>query len=429
MNGDTDSLPRPLTGSARMIYLATFLFFAWGFATVLIDTLIPKLKSLFALSYTEVMLTQFCFFLGYFVFSLPAAQIVARLGYIRAIVLGLGVMAAGCLLFSPAAALGLYPGFLFALFVMAAGITMLQVAANPFIAVLGPEHSASSRLTLAQAFNSLGTTIGPLVGAWLILGTGTAALAPGLSPAALAAIRKAQAYNLQLPFLGIAATLAVVALIFWIRRNAVHRPAEELNAEQTTRLRLREHPRLLLGAVSIFVYVGAEVSIGSLMVNYLMQPTVLGISAMNAGRLISLYWGGAMIGRFIGSAVLRRLPPGTVLAACAVGAAILAAASSSTSGTIAAITIIAVGLCNSIMFPTIFTIALEGLGVNTPKGSGILCMAIVGGAIIPVITGSAADAFGLSLALLVPAVCYLWIATYGILAWRGLRAVPQSGGR
>jgi FHS family L-fucose permease-like MFS transporter len=401
-----------------MIYLATFLFFAWGFATVLIDTLIPKLKSLFALSYTEVMLTQFCFFLGYFVFSLPAAQIVSRVGYIRAIVLGLAVMAAGCLLFSPAASLGIYPGFLFALFVMAAGITMLQVAANPFIAILGPERSAHSRLTLAQAFNSLGTTVGPLVGAWLILGNGIQTPPPDLGAAAIAAMRKAEAHNLQLPFLWIAVTLAVVALIFWIKRNAAQPSTRQQDAGKDTRLRLFEHPRLLLGAVSIFVYVGAEVAIGSLMVNYLMQPAVLGISAANAGRLVSLYWGGAMAGRFIGSAILRRLPPGSVLAACALGAAALAAASSSTSGTVAAVTIIAVGLCNSIMFPTIFTIALEGLGSNTPKGSGILCMAIVGGAVVPVITGSAADTFGLSLALLVPAACYLWLATYGILAWR-----------
>mgnify|MGYP001546063914 FL=1 len=416
----TDAPPSEGSASARMTYLVTFLFFAWGFATVLIDTLIPKLKSLFALSYAEAMLTQFCFFLGYFVFSLFAARILARVGYVRAIVQGLVVMAVGCLLFSPAASLGTYPGFLLALFVMAAGITMLQVAANPFIAILGPERSAHSRLTLAQAFNSLGTTLGPLVGAWLILGTGLGQPLKAQGSAAMAALRKAEAHDLQLPFLLIAATLVVVALVFWFNRPAA-RPSErrDQNSERT-RVLLARHPRLLLGVVSIFVYVGAEVSIGSLMVNYLMQPSVLAVSAANAGRLVSLYWGGAMIGRFIGSAVLRRYPPGAVLAACAVGAAILAATSSATGGTVAAATIIAVGLCNSIMFPTIFTIALEGLGVNTPKGSGVLCMAIVGGAIIPLITGSAADAFGLAVALLVPAICYLWLATYGVLAWLGL---------
>ncbi len=412
------------SASAHMTHLVTFLFFAWGFATVLIDTLIPKLKSLFALSYAEAMLTQFCFFLGYFVFSLIAARILARVGYVRAIVQGLVVMAIGCLLFSPAASLGTYPGFLLALFVMAAGITMLQVAANPFIAILGPERSAHSRLTLAQAFNSLGTTLGPLVGAWLILGTGLGEPITAQGSAAMAALRKTEAHSLQLPFLLIAATLVVVALVFWFNRPAAMPSEQRDQSSERADVLRRKHPRLLLGVVSIFVYVGAEVSIGSVLVNYLMEPSVLAVSAANAGRLVSLYWGGAMVGRFIGSAVLRRYPPGAVLAACAVGAAILAVISSTTGGTVAAATIIAVGLCNSIMFPTIFTIALEGLGVNTPKGSGVLCMAIVGGAIIPLITGTTADAFGLAVALLVPAICYVWLATYGVLAWRGLRSPP-----
>ncbi|HEY4123916.1 MAG TPA: sugar MFS transporter [Rhizomicrobium sp.] len=411
--------PQAQTVSSRMSYLVTFLFFAWGFSTVLIDTLIPKLKALFELSYAEVMLTQFCFFLGYLAFSIPAARVLARVGYVRAIVLGLVVMAGGCLLFAPAASLGVYPGFLLALFVMAAGITTLQVAANPFIAVLGPEQSAPSRLTLAQAFNSLGTTIGPLVGAWLILSTGVDHPAHLANAFAMAAQRRAEAHNLQIPFLAIAATLLIVAFIFWFNRPAVLSKSQDSQEQRS--FRLLDHPRLLLGAVSLFAYVGAEVSIGSLMINYLMQPSVLAIPAADAGRLVSLYWGGAMVGRFIGSAVLRRFPPGAVLAACAIGAALLAIASSLTVGTTAAATLIAVGLCNSIMFPTIFAIALEGLGANTPKGSGILCMAIVGGAIIPVTTGSAADAFGLALALLVPAICYLWVATYGILARLGLQ--------
>ncbi|TAL04751.1 MAG: sugar MFS transporter [Rhodospirillaceae bacterium] len=409
-----------------MLYLVVFLFFAWGFSTVLLDSLIPKLKSLFALNYAEVMLTQFCFFLSYFLFSMPAAVVLSKIGYVKSIVLGLIVMATGCLLISPAAMTGIYPGFLIALFVMAAGITMLQVAANPFIAVLGPERDSSSRLTLAQAFNSLGTTIGPQIGAAFILSqSGPASVdTNGMSAPALAALRIQEAHDLQIPFIAIALTLVLVAAIFW-----QHRKADTAAAGAATGLRssgrVLAKPRLAIGTLCIFVYVGAEVSIGSVMINYLMQGSVLGISAAQAGKLVSLYWGGAMIGRFVGSAVMRRIPPGLVLAGCAFGAATLATLSSTSVGMIAATAIIAVGLCNSIMFPTIFTLALEGLGEDKPTGSGILCMAIVGGAIIPEITGFAADAVGLSLALFIPAACYLVIATYGLLAWRGLGGVAH----
>jgi FHS family L-fucose permease-like MFS transporter len=399
-----------------MLVLVVFLFFAWGFATVLIDTLIPKLKGLFDLNYAEAMLTQFSFFLSYFLFSMPAAVVLAHVGYTRSIVLGLAVMAGGCALFAPAALAGVYPAFLLALFVMAAGITMLQVAANPYVAILGPEQTSSSRLTLAQAFNSLGTTIGPLVGAALILDRG----APIGTDAAVAmseAARRAEASALQVPFLAIAAALVVVAAVFWWKRKTDTTVADAA-ADLGSSFRVLRKLRLALGAVSIFVYVGAEVSIGSLMVNYLIQSSVLGVTAAQAGRLISFYWGGAMIGRFVGSYVLQKLPAGLVLTAVAVGAAALAGTSAVSTGTVAAATLIAVGLCNSIMFPTIFTLALEGLGGEKPAGSGALCMAIVGGAIVPVITGAAADRVGLAASLLVPAVCYLWIVGYGIYTWR-----------
>jgi len=416
-----DKLP---TGSSRprqplLVGMVVFLFFAWGFATVLIDTLIPKLKGLFELTYADVMLTQFSFFLSYFIFSIPAGLILSRLGYVRGAVLGLAVMAVGCLLFSPAAYLGSFPAFLFALFVMAAGITMLQVAANPFIELLGNEATSHSRLTLAQAFNSLGTTVGPWVGAIWILHGGVTIKTAGLSPGALDALSQSEARSVQLPFLVIAATLTALAVMFWFMRKSPAPPVAG-QARMSALPALLTRPRLVLGALAIFVYVGAEVSIGSLMTNYLMQPRVLAAAAERAGKLVSLYWGGAMVGRFIGSYVLQRLKPGLVLAGCAAGASLLALTSSMSTGETAAYTLIAVGLFNSIMFPTIFSLASEQLGSETPNGSGILCMAIVGGAIIPLVTGAVADRLGLGLALLVPAVCYVWIVIYGVLAARGL---------
>jgi FHS family L-fucose permease-like MFS transporter len=327
-------------------------------------------------------------------------------------------MALGCLLISPAALIGVYPGFLVALFVMAGGITMLQVAANPFIAVLGPEHSSSSRLTLAQAFNSLGTTVGPWVGAAFILGSSaTVTDTASLSRAALAALRDREAHDLQIPFLAIAATLCLVAAAFWALRR-MNVPAAGAAADLRSSSRVLAKLRFAFGVACIFLYVGAEVSIGSLMVNYLTQDSVLGLSPADAAHRVSFYWGGAMVGRFIGSFVMRRVPPGFALACCAFGAAGLAAVSSATTGQVAGYTIIAVGLCNSIMFPTIFTLALEGLGDDTPTGSGVLCMAIVGGAVIPELTGLTADALGLATALLLPVTCYLVIASYGLTTWR-----------
>ena len=413
----------PASGNVRnhtLTALVVFLFFAWGFATVLIDSLVPKLKGLFELTYTQVMLTQFSFFVGYLFFSIPAGFVLSRIGYMRSTVVGLAVMAVGCIMFAPAAALGSFPAFLLALFVMAAGITMLQVAANPFIAELGPEPSSHSRLTLAQAFNSLGTTIGPWVGAALILGGGVALNARELSPAAVAVLRRNEAQAVQIPFLGIAAVLLLVAVAFWLLRRS---SAPSVNAKVANLgeiVRLFNRPRLMLGTLAIFVYVGAEVSIGSVMTNYLMQPSVLGLISSRAGRLVIYYWGGAMIGRFIGAYILQQAKPGYVLSACAVAALVLALLSSFTTGTVAAYSLIAVGLFNSIMFPTIFALASEELGDETPNGSALLCMAIVGGAVIPVVTGAVADATSLATSLLVPAVCYVWIGIYGVLAARGL---------
>lgn len=425
-----DSAPRSGGTQRVLVGLVVFLFFAWGFGTVLNDTLIPKLKGLYSLSYTEVMLTQFCFFLSYFVFSIPAGLLLSRIGYIRGVVIGLVVMAAGCALFFPASNADRFEAFLFALFVIAAGMTMLQVAANPYIELLGPESTSHSRLTLAQALNSFATFVGPRVGAVLLLRSGVTLDATHLSPQAIHTLRVGETQAIAWPYLGMAAILLALAFVFWTFR-ASKAPPVSRQADLRGVFALLNRPRLALGAVAIFIYVGAEVSIGSVMINYLMQPTVLGAVAERAGTLVSYYWGGAMVGRFVGAFVLRVVKPGFALAACAVGACILAVTSSFSIGGFAAWTLIAVGLCNSIMFPTIFSLATEQLGEQTPNGSGLLCMAIVGGAIVPVITGAVADQTSLATSLLVPAVCYVGIIVYGILAARGLglKALVPAAGR
>lgn len=405
-------------GSSRLLALVIALFFAWGFCTVLVDVLIPKLKATFSLGYAEAMLTQFCFFLAYFVVSIPAALLVSRIGYMRGIVLGLVVMASGCLMFSPAASMGWYPAFLAALFVLAAGITVVQVAANPLAAGLGDPARAHSRLTLAQAFNSFGTMLGPLFGSALILAAGVAEPAPGMDDVALAAFRVEQASHVRLPYMIIAAVLVgLAALCWWLRRSPV--PAVHA-IRQGDYLRLLRIPRLSLGALSIFLYVGAEVAVGSALVNYLIMVGATG-SEHAAGNLIAVYWGLAMVGRFIGSVVLRFVPAGLVLAACAIGAATLGLlAATVLEGTAAAVAILSIGLFNSVMFPTIFTLSIDGLGEDTAGGSGLLCLAIVGGAIVPLLMGLVADHVGLALALLVPVACYACIAAYGLMVRAGL---------
>ncbi len=412
----------------HIIPFVVALFFAWGFATVLNDTLIPKLKGLFELSYAEVMLTQFSFFLAYLFFSIPAGLLLSRVGYVRGIVAGLLMMGAGYLLFVPAAVAGAFSGFLAALFIVAGGITILQVAANPLIALLGTSETSHSRLNLAQAFNSLGTMIGPYIGAKLLLSAGVAIPAAArLTPAALAAYRQSEAYALQWPFLAFAGLLAMLALVFWFLRRA-DLPAVDKAASLGTTLALLKNPRLAFGMLSIFIYVGAEVSIGSVMTNYLMMPHTLGLAAERAGQMLVFYWGGAMIGRFVGSGVLRFVRAGHALTFCAVVACGLAAASAVGAGAIAAFTLIAIGLFNSIMFPTIFTIAIEGENGDTPQASALLCMSIVGGAVIPLLVGAVADRAGLSLSLFVPAACYVWIAAYG---WIGrnpaAKRAPRAG--
>ncbi|QNE07753.1 sugar MFS transporter [Croceicoccus marinus] len=396
------------------------LFFIFGGITSLNDVIIPKLKELFTLNYTQAMLVQFCFFTAYLLVGIPASQLVKRIGYMRGAVAGLVAMMAGCLLFIPAAQSATYPLFLFALFVLASGVVLVQVVANPLISLLGNPATASSRLTFAQAFNSLGTTIFPYVGSILILGSLATVSAADLSGPALDAYRRAESQAIVNGYVGLAAAIAVVALVVWLFRNRLqgerHEPSSMLGG-----LDLLRRPRFGFGALSIFLYVGAEVSIGSIIINYLMQARVLDAPESTVGWMVSLYWGGAMVGRFLGSAVLRVVNPGVVLACAAVGAIALLAVSAGSAGTLAAYAILAVGLTNSIMFPTIFSLASEGLASRAADGSGLINVAIFGGAVIPLATGMLADATGsLAIALVLPALCYAAIAGFGVFARRPL---------
>jgi FHS family L-fucose permease-like MFS transporter len=393
------------------------LFFIFGGITSLNDVIIPKLKGLFTLSYSEVMLVQSAFFTAYFVISLPAAAIVRRVGYMRTAVIGLLMMTAGCLLFVPASSSGLFVTFLAALFVLAAGITIVQVVANPLISMLGAPTTAHSRLTFAQAFNSLGTTIFPYVGSIVILGTLAKVDPSHLTGTALDAYRTQETHVIVHTYLGLAGALVLVAAMVWLRRN---RLVETVLEDVTFRhaLDLLRQRRFGFGAACIFLYVGAEVAIGSVIVNYLMQSSVLGIGAAAAGKDVPFYWGGAMVGRFIGAYLLRVFSPGKVLASAAAAVITLVCISANSTGAASAISLLAVGLFNSIMFPTIFSLASEDLGPRAAEGSGIICVAIVGGAIVPLITGRIADWVGLKTALSVPAVCYAGILSFGIYARR-----------
>jgi FHS family L-fucose permease-like MFS transporter len=392
------------------------LFFIFGGITSLNDVIIPKLKELFTLNYTQAMLVQVCFFAAYAVIGIPGARLVKRIGYMRGAVAGLLTMMVGCLLFIPASWTATYGLFLFALFILASGVVVVQVVANPLISLLGKPETAHSRLTFAQAFNSLGTTVFPIVGSILILGSLATVTADQLSGAELDAYRTAETQAIVQGYLGIAAALAVVAGVVWMFRDALKGEKHEASSGLAG-LDLLKRPRFGFGALCIFLYVGAEVAIGSLIVSYLMQGHVLGLEEQAAGKLIGLYWGGAMVGRFIGSAVLRRLSPGLVLAGVAAGAIVLIAISTSSTGPVAAYSLLAIGLMNAIMFPTIFTLACEKLGPRAADGSGLINVAIVGGAVVPLLTGIVADLSGsLAAALVLPALCYAVIAGFGFYA-------------
>ena len=377
----------------------TSLFFMWGFLTSLNDILIPYLKGMFSLSFTQAMLIQFCFFGAYFIVSIPAGKLVSKIGFQSGIVVGLVIAAIGCALFFPAAEFHIYGVFLLALFILASGITILQVSANPYVGVLGPEKTASSRLTLTQAFNSLGTTVAPLLGGWLILSS----------------ISAATAEQVKMPYLAMSVTLLLMAFIFSqlnLPKLGKEQDNDVSHSEASHKLSFAKHKQLFLGALGIFMYVGAEVSIGSFLVSFITLESVSDIQPQTAGHYISFYFAGAMIGRFIGAALMQRIDASKVLAVHAIIAIVLICCAVFGSGSLAMWALLAVGLCNSIMFPTIFSLSLRGLGDLTSKGSGVLCLAIVGGAVLPLLQGALADNFGVQSAMALPIVSYLYISYF-----------------
>jgi MFS transporter, FHS family, L-fucose permease len=390
--------------------MVTTLFFMWGFLTCLNDILVPHLKSIFDLNYAEVMLIQFCFFSAYFVFSIPSGKIIERIGYQKMMVAGLFTMGVGALLFIPAASVPSFPLFLAALIILAAGITALQVSANPYVAVLGPARTASSRLNLTQAFNSLGTTVAPYFGGLLILGAATAKSADELkamAPQALHQYRLDEASSVKLPYLVIAVALIVLGVVIG-KFNLPHIPEAE-GGHAVSNDSVWRHRNLILGTGAIFCYVGAEVSIGSFLVNFMNLAEIGNLRPEIAAKYLTFYWGGAMIGRFIGSAVLQRVSTRVALGFNAIIAAVLVCLAMASAGHMAMWALLLVGLFNSIMFPSIFTLGIEGLGPLTGEGSGLLIMAIVGGAIVPELQGLLADRVGLHHAFILPVLCYLYI--------------------
>lgn len=421
----------------------TTLFFLWGFITVLVDSLVPRLKEVFELAYWQAALVQMAWFTAYLLISIPGGSIIGRIGYKRGIVLGLGMIGFGCVLFYPAAETRVYGLFLLALFVVASGITILQVAANPYISVLGPKGGESSRLNLAQAFNSLGTTIAPILAATWLLGDRimSSEEIATMGKSDQAAYLTEEASQVQGPFLVLAGGVFVLMFTFMLIKlpTILHNDRTQYAADF---IRALKHKPLRLGAIAIFLYVGAEVAIGSFLTNYflsqqldaaILQSDMLRnlvdfVSGTFGGKPLNtldskgvvatflfFYWGGAMVGRFIGSVLTRLFDPSKVLSVFALGAISLIVLSMSTSGLFSMWSILSVGLFNSIMFPTIFTLAIDGLGDLKPQGSGILCTAIFGGAVIPFITGIMIDQLGFVVAFLLLTVCYFYILWYG---WR-----------
>jgi len=395
------------------LIIVTILFFMWGLLTSLNDVLIPHLKAVYTLNYVQAMLVQFCFFGAYFIVSLPAGMLIKKIGYQHGAVAGLAIAAAGCALFYPAATSG-YTLFLIAFFVLAGGITILQVAANPYVAVLGDARNASSRLTLTQAFNSLGTTVAPTLGGMLILAGGvmSAADLAKLPADQLAAYHATQAASVQGPYLALAAALLALAVLFALAK--LPRIADVEGGEAGGWGELFKHTHLVMGVACIFLYVGGEVSIGSFLINFMGEPHIAGLAAADAAHFVSYYWGGAMVGRFIGFAVMRTVSPGKALAFNAAALIVLVLTAIIGQGSVAMWALLAVGLFNSIMFPTIFSMALNKMGKQTGQASGLLCMAIVGGALVPFVQGALADTIGLQHSFIVPAVCYTYILYYGV---------------
>jgi MFS transporter, FHS family, L-fucose permease len=400
---------------AAPLAIVTTLFFMWGFLTCLNDILVPHLKSIFDLNYAKVMLVQFAFFGAYAIFSLPSAKLIDWIGYKRSMVAGLLTMGLGAFLFVPAASVPSFWLFLGALIVLAAGITCLQVAANPYVTVLGKPETASSRLNLTQAFNSLGTFLAPFFGGLLILSAAPKAMQEirAMAPEALQTYRLHEAATVKTPYVGLGIALVALAVAIGISKlptieHAQHKVGQKVNDS------IWNHPNLIFGAIAIFVYVGAEVSIGSFLVNYFTEPSIGGLTEKVAASFVAFYWGGAMVGRFIGSGLLQKVRTGTLLGICAICAAALVAISMLTNGHVAMYSIILVGFFNSIMFPSIFTLGVAELGPLTGDGSGVMIMAIVGGAIVPLMQGWIADRIGIHHAFFLPVLCYIYILFFAL---------------
>ena len=414
-SAQTLSAPNDNLNTNVSLVILTSLFFLWGFITCLNDILIPHLKGVFDLNYTQAMLIQFCFFSAYAIMSMPSASLIKRVGFKMGIVSGLVVAGVGCLMFYPAASMQSYPMFLAALFVLASGITCLQVSANPYVTALGEAKTASSRLIMTQTFNSLGTTVAPFFGGLLIL-SGVAVGVEELSlmnAAQLAQHKMEEAQSVQIPYVGLAVALFALAAIFtWLKLPTITEidDSDSVDADVKSAWKF---PHLTLGAVAIFVYVGAEVSIGSFLINFLGEENILAMAEADAAHYIAYYWGGALVGRFIGIFATRYIAATTILTFNSVASVALIALAMFSDGYVAMVAILAVGLCNSIMFPTIFSLGVADLGKATSQGSGILCFAIVGGAIIPLLQGVLADTIGIQMGFILPAVCYGFIGYYG----------------
>ncbi len=429
VNKSAASVSGQATTNSGAMAMVTTLFFMWGFITCLNDILIPHLRSIFNLNYAQGMLVQFVFFSGYVIFAFPSGKLVDWIGYKKTMITGLLVMAGACLLFLPAATVLSFPLFLGALVILAAGITALQVSANPYVSVLGPSKTASSRLNLTQAFNSLGTTVAPYFGGLLILAAAPKTIEQlrQMTAPAVEAYKIQQASSVKLPYILLALALTVLAVIIGFYKLPVISGVEDDDAKKELQSghagSIWKQRHLMLGVVGIFVYVGAEVAIGSFLVNYFSQPNIGNLTEQTAAYFVAFYWGGMMVGRFIGSALLQRLPTGRVVGAVGIAAFLLVCTSILTSGHLAMWSIILVGLFNSVMFPSIFTLGIAGLGPLTGKGSGLLIAAIVGGAIIPILEGYVADQIGIHLAFFLPALCYLYIIYYGFSGSK-IRSVP-----
>jgi FHS family L-fucose permease-like MFS transporter len=417
--------PNPATRYGPALTLLASLFFMWGFITVINNTLLPHLRSVFDLNYTQTTLIESVWFIAYFVASIPSAKLIERVGYQKSLVIGLSIMAAGSLGMMLAASLPSYGVTLAMLFVIASGITLLQVAANPYVAVVGKPETASSRLNLVQAMNSAGTMLAPLFGAYLILGrskSGTAAAGTVLTQAE----RIADAQSVILPYGLVALVLVVLAII--IARfplPAMGASTARLAQEERKKHSLWSHRNLIFGIPAIFVYVLAEIGVANLFVNFVSQPNIANLTHEQAGRYLTFLWGGMMVGRFAGSAIMQKVDASKVLAAFATAAFIVIVITILTDGPVAMWSLILIGLCHSIMFPTIFTLGIRGLGPLTEEGSGLLIMAIAGGSLV-VVQGWLADTFGLQNSFLLTAACELYILFYALWGSRPTQALPDQ---